>query len=307
MNKRTSLFLALAATLAAAQFPVAPQAYAQSGLRATSDRTVGGFVNPESVGCDARGKALYVGNFGAPKLNPATKEGMGYISKLSLDGKVLEKQFLPAAGGEKLNKPKGIWIRGNRLWVTDIDVVWIFDLKTKKGRKVALPGVTFANDPAVMDNVLYVSDNRSDQLVKVEPADFLNAKVQPKVTSVFSGAGVNPNGLHPMGDGMLLMVGFAAPNKPRGIYALGVSGQIKKLSAPLGGLDGIYPLPDGSMLSTDWNTGSLFRWTEGGEMRKLADGFKGPADFCVLRQAGGLMVVVPDLVQSQVRFIQLRN
>lgn len=72
-------------------------------------------------------------------------------------------------------------------------------------------------------------------------------------------------------------------------------------------LDGIYPLPDGSMLSTDWNTGSLFRWTESGEMRKLADDFKGPADFCVLRQAGGLMVVVPDLVQSQVRFIQLRN
>lgn len=307
MNNRTSLFLALAAALAAAQFAVAPQGYAQSGLRATSDRTIGGFVNPESVGCDARGKALYVGNFGAPKLNPATKEGMGYISKLSLDGKLLEKQFLPAPGGEKLHKPKGIWIRGNRLWVTDIDVVWIFDLKTKKGRKVALPGVTFANDPAVMDNVLYVSDNRSDQLVKVEPADFLNARVQPKVTSVFSGAGVNPNGLHPMGDGMLLMVGFVAPDKPRAIYALGVSGQIKKLSAPLGRLDGIYPLPDGSMLSTDWNTGSLFRWTEGGEMRKLADGFKGPADFCVLRQKGGMTVVVPDLVQSQVRFIQLRN
>lgn len=115
---------------------------AQGGLHATSDRTVGGLVNPESVGCDERGKALHVGNFGAPKLDPAKKEGMGYISKLSLDGTVTEKQFLPAPGGE---------------------------------------------------------------------------------------------------------------------------------------------------------------------MRKLADGFKGPADFCVLRQAGGLMVVVPDLVQSQVRFIQLRN
>lgn len=40
---------------------------------------------------------------------------MGYISKLSLDGTVIEKQFLPAPGGEKLDKPKGIWIRGGRL------------------------------------------------------------------------------------------------------------------------------------------------------------------------------------------------
>src|SRR6185503_16102432 len=103
--------------------------------RATSEQTIGGFVNPESVGCDARGKAVYVGNFGSPKLDPALQDGMGYISKLDLNGKVLEKQWVPVAGGAKMNKPKGIWIQGNRLWVTDIDGVWIFDTKTKKGRK----------------------------------------------------------------------------------------------------------------------------------------------------------------------------
>ena len=129
MINPTSLFLALAA----AQLALPPQASAQSTWRVTSEQTVGGFVNPESVGCDARGKVLYVGNFGSPKLDPALKDGMGYISKVALNGKVLDKQFLPAPGGEKLNKPKGIWIRGDRLWVTDIDVVWIFDLKTRKG------------------------------------------------------------------------------------------------------------------------------------------------------------------------------
>src|SRR5262245_26012163 len=86
-------------------------AFAQN-WRVSSESTVGGFVNPESVGCDAAGKALYVGNFGAPKLDPAAKDGVGYISKLDVHGKVLEKNFLPAAGGEKLNKPKGIWIQG---------------------------------------------------------------------------------------------------------------------------------------------------------------------------------------------------
>jgi hypothetical protein len=277
------------------------------GLRATSEQTVGGFVHPESVAYDPARKLLYVSEFGTPQLNPLLKDGMGSIVKVDLAGKVLEKQFLPAAGGEKLNKPKGIWVRGDRLWVTDIDVVWVFDLKTRKGRKVALPGAQFANDPAVVGNVLYVSDNRADALFKIEPADFLNAKGGPQVTTVFSGAGVNPNGLYPARDGMLLMAGFFPPDNPRGIYALGVSGQIKKLTEPIGHLDGLYELADGSYLATDWKSGSLFQWLQNGEMRKLADGIKGPADFCVIPAAGGLTVVVPDLVQGQLRFVQLRN
>ncbi len=276
-------------------------------LRVSSDQTVGGFVFPESVAYDAKGKVLYVGNFGGAKLDPAAKDGLGYISKVGLNGKVIEEKVFPVKGGEPLNKPKGIWIHGDRLWVTDIDAVWIFDLKTKKGRKLALP-LKFANDPAVMDGVLYVSDNRNDQLVRVEPADFLNAKSEPKVTTVFTGAQINPNGLYPARDGMLLMVGFLAPDKPRGIYALGVSGQIKTLSEPIGRLDGLYELKDGSLLATDWNTGSLFHWSEKTGKQDLATGFKGPADFCVVPGAGGSMtVVVPDLPQSQLRFIHLRK
>ena len=301
MNKRTSLLSALAAAMAVSTGTPAQQ------LRLDSDKTLSGFAFPESVGCDAKAKVLYVSNFGSPKLDPTLKDGMGFISKLALDGKVLEQKFLPGPGGEALNKPKGIWLKGDRLWVTDIDVVWIFDLKTKKGRKAALPGVVFANDPAVAGNVLYVSDNRSDQLVKVEPADFLNSKSEPKVTSLFKGAGVNPNGLWPQRDGMLLMVGFLAPDKPRAIYAYGVSGQVKALSEPIGRLDGIYEMADGSLLATDWNSGSLFQWSEKSGMEKLATGFKGPADFCVVPEKNGLTVFVPDLVQSQLRIIQLRK
>ena len=250
---------------------------------------------------------LYVSEFGS-KLDPVLKDGMGRISKVALDGKILEQKFLPAARGEPLNKPKRIWVRGDRLWVTDIDVVWVFDLKTKKGRKAALPGIQFANDPAVVGNVLYISDNRSDQLFKVEPADFLNSKSEPQATSVFKGASVSPNGLYPARDGMLLMVAFLAPDKPRGIFALGVSGQIKDLSGPIGRLDGIYELPNGTLLATDWNSGSLFSWNEKTGMQKLAGGFgfKGPADFCVVPQGGGLTIVVPDLVQSQLRFVHLK-
>jgi hypothetical protein len=304
MHRKVSFSLSFAAALTLSQLAFAPEARAD--WHVTSDQTVGGFKWAESVAYDAKRKVLYAGAFGT-KLDPALKDQGGWISKVGLDGKILEEKFLPAKGGEPLSKPKGIWVRGDRLWVTDIDVVWVFDLNTRKGRKVALPGVVFANDPAVMGNALYVSDNRSDQLVKVEPADFLNAKGAPKVTTVFKGAGVFPNGVYPTRDGMLLMGGFVAPDKPQALYALGVSGQVKKLSNPIGRLDGMYEMADGSILATDWDTGSLFHWTEKGGMQKLATGFKGPADFCVIPQSGGLTVVVPDLAQSHLRFIQLRK
>ena len=276
--------------------------------RISSDQAVGGFKFPESAAYDAKGKMLYVGNFGGEKLAPAEKDGLGYISKVGLNGKVIEERVFPAKDGEKMNKPKGIWVQGERLWVTDIDAMWIFDLRTKKQRRLAVQDAKFLNDPAVMGKALYVSDNRNDTLYKIEPADFLDAKVKPKVTTVFTGAGVNPNGLHPSRIGMLYMVGFAGPNNPRFIAALGVSGQIKKLTEPFGGLDGIYELNDGSLLFTNWYNGTLSHWSETGGIKELAKGFKGPADFAVIPgERNSITVVVPDLVQSQLRFIQLRK
>jgi hypothetical protein len=296
MKTRIAFGFALAA-FASAVLAAAP--------KVVSEKTLTGFVNPESVGCDPKGKALYVGNFGAPKLDPAAKEGMGYISKLSLDGKVLEQKFLPRSGGEALHKPKGIWIRGDRLWVTDIDAVWIYDLKSKRGRKLAVP-LGFANDPAVFGNALYVSDNRNDVLIKIEPADFLDSKAE-KISTVFKGAGVSPNGLYP-GKGRLLIGGFSAPDKQKAFWTIGKDGQPAPISLPIGRLDGLYEMKDGSLLSTNWDDGSLFHWTMAGGATVLAKGFKGPADFCVLEGAKGRMtVVVPDLVQSQVRLIELES
>lgn len=271
-------------------------------LRVVSDETATGFAFPESVAYDPQAKVLYVSQFGS-ELKPAEKDGKGRISKVSLTGKILEERFLPAAG-EILNKPKGIWVQGNRLWVTDIDVVWIFDLQTKRGKKLALPGIQFANDPTVMAKALYVGDNRADRLYRVEPADFLDTKDEPKVTLVFSGKSVNPNGLYPGRDGSLLMVGFMSAEQARGIYAVNAAGDVKPLSKDLGRLDGLFQMDDGTLLITDWNSGSLIRWSASGT-QTLASGFKGPADFCVIPEANGLLVVVPDLVKSELRLVRL--
>jgi hypothetical protein len=296
--------LALATWLVIGQPGGVPDASAQAmkPLRVVSDQTVTGFPFPESVGCDPQAKVLYVSQF-VSALKPTEKDGKGRISKVSLTGKALDEQFLPVSG-QVLHKPKGIWIEGNRLWTTDIDAAWVFDLATRRGRKVDLPGIQFANDPTVTKNVLYVSDNRGDAVYRVEPADFLD-KGDPKVTVVFKGKSVNPNGLYPARDGSLLMVGFMSAEQPRGIYALGAGGEVKPLSKELGRLDGVHELDDGTLLVTDWNSGALARWSAKGGMEPLASGFKGPADFCVIPEGQELLVVVPDLVKSELRLVRL--
>lgn len=289
--KKTLLLVLLSAPVAAA-----------AQMKVAADETITGFTHAESIGCDAKNKAIYASEFGS-KLAPLDKDGAGYISKWSLDGKLIEKNFLPAAG-QTMDKPKGIWVQGNRLWTTDIDSVWIFDLATKKGRKLPIPGAQFANDPAVRGNALYVTDNRGDQLFRIEPADFLRMKGEPKITTEFKGAKVNPNGIWPARGGNIV-VGFASAEEPRAIYRVGKAGKTTALSEPIGRLDGVAELRDGSLLVTDWNSGSLFQWSKKMGMHKLAEGFKGPADFCAIQRKSGVTVYVPDLVQSHVRIIRL--
>ena len=259
MCKGISIAFALSASLAIVHTGIPPHVSAQDvkPIRVVSEQTVKGFAFPETVTYDPQARVLYVSEFGS-ELKPAEKDGKGRISRVSLTGEVLDKQFLPAAG-DVLNKPKGSWVVGNRLWVTDIDVVWVFDLKTRRGKKLALPGIQFANDLAVMGNALYVSDNRADQLYRVEPADFLEMSGEPKVTRVFQGKSINPNGIYPAKDGSLLMVGFMSAEQPRGIYSMSADGQIKTLAAAVGRLDGLYEMDDGTLLITEWNSGALLR------------------------------------------------
>jgi len=149
-----------------------------------------------------------------------------------------------------------------------------------------------------------VSDSRADTVYKIEPADFLDVKA-PKITKVLSGKSVDANGLWPGKDGSLLMAGFKSAKEPRGIYSLNAKGEVKQLMKDFGLMDGLAQLPDGTMLATDWVSGSLISWNEQDDVQTIASGFKGPADFCVVPMPNGYLVVVPDLVKSELRMIRL--
>ena len=302
MIKRLSTTIALSACVAALPLALATAASANP-LKVLSQKTVDATGHVESVGYDAADKVFYLSNFG-PALKPAGKDGKGHMTKMSLDGKILQEKALPVHG-EVMNKPKGNWIETGHLWVTDIDSVWEFDLKTGKSRHLPIPGFTFANDSAILGGALYVGDNRSDKLVKIEPADFLDIKGDPKITTIFSGKGINPNGLWPAHNGDLLMVGFAGKDMPRGIYEMKPGAEPKLISKPTGMLDGLYQMKDGDLLVTDWVSGSLFQWNAKTGVHTLAKGFKGPADIAVVPNDKGYLVALPDLVTGKIHLIQL--
>lgn len=280
---------------------LAGAAPAWAGWRVVADKSLPGPGHPESVAYDPGQGVLYMSNFG-PQFKSRLKDGQGYISKLGLDGKVLVEKFLPPAG-QKLHKPKGVWVAGGRLWTTDIDAVWCFDLATKQGRSLALPGAQFLNDVTASGDKLFVSDTAAGLIYLIQPADFLAA--QPKVRVMLSPPGFRPNGLWPAQGGGVIIATIADMGGPGGLFKAGPVGQLSEIRGGLGRLDGVAQLPDGAIVYTNWAAGGLFLLPPGGEPQLLASGFKGPADFALVPRGKGFLVAVPDLVTGSLRLITL--
>ena len=91
----------------------APMETTEGPWRVVAERTVGGFAFPESVGCDRGQGVLYVSQFGGTELKPGEKDGLGFVSKVSLGGKVIEKKAFDLG-------------RKNYLWQGGVDVTMRF-------------------------------------------------------------------------------------------------------------------------------------------------------------------------------------
>ncbi len=132
-----------------------------------------GLAHPESLISD--GRFLYATNIGKT-FAPAEKDGDGFISKLSLDGKMLT----PSITAEKLNGPKGTALIKGVLYVADIDRIIGIDLMSgKKVAEVSLTGTgtSFANDLTVRDDhTLFVS---TTDIGKIFEVNLNTGQVQP--------------------------------------------------------------------------------------------------------------------------------
>ncbi len=115
----------------------------------------------ESVLYDAGKNTLYVSNIVG---SPEAKDGNGFISRVSLDGEITDLRW--ATG---LDAPKGMGLRNNSLFVTDIDKIVEIDTETGKVIKsYPITGAQFLNDITVdSDGVVYATDSNVGFIVQI--------------------------------------------------------------------------------------------------------------------------------------------
>ncbi len=120
-----------------------------------------GFRSPESVIYDAKNEVLYVSN-----VNGYTKNGLGYLSRVSLDGQVLDQKWM-----EGLNGPTGMAISEGKLYVVDIDHLVQIDINNQEitGRFPAPDSMPGLNDVSINpDQRIFVSGSFSKTIYELK-------------------------------------------------------------------------------------------------------------------------------------------
>jgi sugar lactone lactonase YvrE len=241
-------------------------------------RITEGIATPESVLYDEANDRYLVSNING---TPDVVDNNGYISELSPEGKVVKGKFIAGGVGKvKLDAPKGSGISGGVLYVSDISVVRLFDLKTGAPKQdIPVPGATFLNDIAVAkDGRVFVSDSG----MKVGPSGFeptgtdaVYVIEKGKLKSIAKGKDLGgPNGLLAVANGLL--VNTLASDE---VYRLDEKGEKHDLTkVPSGGLDGMGFI-ENVLLVSSWKGSAIYRGSLGGKFEVAFAGLAGAADF----------------------------
>ncbi len=248
-----------------------------------------GFSAPESVKFDPLKNRLYVSNVAG---QPLARDGKGWISTVSLEGKMLRKKW--ASG---LNAPKGMGLENGRLWVADIDRVVAFDTKTGRStHTISVEGAQFLNDIAFLegDTRVLVSDMFTGKI------HTLGHNLSPSV--LFEGPHLEfPNGLVSDGKEFLTLATWGPGTQPdfstarpgRILTVDTLSGKTKPWTpGPIGNLDGIKLDGANGAIVSDWIAGKVFYVTRTGRCATLLEGLAGAADLEFILESRTLLVPV---------------
>lgn len=259
---------------------------------------LGGFDTPESVTYDSKNKVLYVSNVNGEL---GAKDGNGYISKVSIDGKIIEQKWITG-----LNGPKGITIHNERLYIADIDEIIEVDIKTSKKTVYKAEGATFLNDPVVTSNGdVYVTNTFGmSSIFKLHKG---------KVELWLNDAKLNgPNGIIVKGNELYVN---SWGDNPAEDFSTKIPGKLMKINLktkeinditkPIGNLDGFVELSAGFLLS-DWIKGDiLFYSNKTKETSSLVNVGKGVAD--IGYDSKGKMIFAPIMLEGKVIMYKIIN
>lgn len=259
---------------------------------------ISGLKKPESVVFDAEREVLYVSNVDG---EPQAKDGNGAISRVSVDGELLEYAWI-----DGLDAPKGLAILDGSLYAADIDELVEIDIES--GRIVdryPAEGAKFLNDAAAGPNGdVYVSDMQAAAIYRLRDGDL------EKWLTNESGDLCAPNGLFAEDERLVVgcwtqTVGENA--KPGRLKTVDYdSRQIETLSEgePIGHIDGVEADGAGGYYLTDWMAGSLMHF-EGGETRQLLDLAQGSADLGVISERD--LILIPMMMNNSLRAYRIKE
>lgn len=253
--------------------------------------SVNGLKNPESAFADPQSGFLFVSQVDG---SPGEKDGRGFIAKLTLDGRLLQADWVSG-----LHAPKGLRAFQGTLWTADIDTLVGIEIASGKIlHRVPVPGAKFLNDVACgPDGAAYVSDMLAPRLHR-----FLDGRL----STVAEGEETEyPNGLLWEGGG-LVVAGWGKPAEdfstktPGRLYRLDPASGKKTLITPqpLGNLDGLESDGRGGFLVTEWTSGKVFHVTAGGEARVLLRFKPGTADHAYL--PARKLLILPHMNEGRV-------
>ncbi|HEY0246298.1 MAG TPA: ATP-binding protein [Mucilaginibacter sp.] len=179
-----------------------------------------------------------------------TKDGKGGVGKLTRSGKIINQTWITG-----LNAPKGMVIKGDFLYVADVDELVVISIsKNKIDHKIKINGAAGLND-VTLDKTgsIYVTDTNKGNVYKVT-----NDKPELYLDNLKSA-----NGIKAVGDKLYILDGD-------GMYVTGKDKKLTKICALEHGGDGIEPIGNGDFLVTEW-AGYFYYVSANGNKQLLLD------------------------------------
>ena len=249
-----------------------------------------GLAQPESVVEDPATGVIYVSNINGAVMQ---KDGNGFISRLTADGKMLERQWVKG-----LNSPTGLALHDRTLYAADVDQ--LIEINAASGeilKRYDAKGAVFLNDVVVDDEgAVYVSDTPMNTIWRLKDGSF-----EPWLAN---DALNGPNGLLVQGNTLIVAslgkIQSQGQKKELGTL-LAVSLDDQKVSKigkgeVIGNLDGLQAIQPGVYLVTDWAQGALYRVDAKGKVDELIDLNQGSADLSYL--PGKKMLLIPMMLDN---------
>jgi sugar lactone lactonase YvrE len=258
---------------------------------------------------DAELDVYYVANING---NPSRRDNNGFIARVRADSTSAMTMLVEGGKrGARLNAPKGMALRGDTLFVADIDMLRMFNRRT--GAPIGLGAVslreqnaTFLNDVALGPDGIYVTDTGI-------LFDAAGGMTHPGVNRIFRVVGasvtevargdslMNPNGIawDAVGNRFILAP-FGGPNLQA--WTVGQAAPTTLASGP-GGYDGVEVLSNGNVLVSSWTDSTVHLVHGGTHMTPLVRNVSAPADIGVDTKRN--VVAIPRFNDGKVEYYRI--